>query len=682
MPRRQSSIIGHPWILDVIVKYEAGTLKGRPVTAQVVQFVKMPGNTSDNPGDPAAVVHVSDRKFYIRADITKEAKETMERGTDHFTLADIKYKIIILKKYSVCFLEHQELESCEFYITVHNFTLFPMETDNVESTNCNLIPDVRKMIKMRWQNYIAELAMKENSSDTSLTQLLNMANEDNLNVLKSLAEQCLDLVGDSNQRTAQAISKWGAASWKNDDNEHKHTVSTNVLQISPDEEAALAQIQEFQKDAHVTSDLEIPLPDVQTSSQSSSLPYSSTFSPEELYYDVPETPSDDPWNALQSLYVSLSSGSASQTKESSPVVQHSGDEGNVVDPDSSTPELLPYLDKDTTSGVQEKSAEISPLIVSDCPVNQEPPEKHEIMRCKEVNPTDATFCSNDTISCEQRTYLHNRHGHLSSVQRHRSPILSPVVGRRKQTQGVSSGLECAMRPLVFPTEEQETSGTSYTVTARRSIKRKLITEDSDVPTSASGETRQHSESPYNERSSIQNNLITTCSTGEKNDQVHDDKESRIESFNKLNGMAPKSSHKASRLQELTRNVNTGNSEEYVKSPAKKRPQPCQSSFTESNYCLDGDTRTHLVTESMAKSRIDHNEEAASTAHSHASPCKVREIELELLTDKPRHYDGTNFQYKYKPHSRDLQARVNAIRFPTELYEWALKILSETEEHVP
>ncbi|CAH2284205.1 Hypothetical predicted protein [Pelobates cultripes] len=693
--RPQHSIIGHPWILDAIAKYDSRNHKNKPVPAQVVEFVKMPSSSTNDPEDPAAVVHISDRKYYIRAIITKEAQETMERESDHFTLARVKNKIIILKNYTVCFTELEDLRACEFYITVHYFTMIPMETNSVDLLNCNMDPGVHKKIKELWQNYMAELAVKECSQDVSLTQLLNIANEDKLNALKSLAEECLDL-GKTNQETQQAITKWGTESFKNKDNSNRFTVSMNDLLIPPNEEDALNQMKEFTNAIDVTSDPEDSIDEVHTSGESS-LPYSTALSSEneEPYCDVLETQLGNPWNKLQSLCVSLSSGSASQTKESSPFVPQSSEEDIFVDPDSSTPDLcLLHVDDPAAKDVPKNVDENSPLIFSDSLTDQDPSEQHDKILCNSMSLLDG----NTTLMCVQKKHSNVQSSPISPVRQLRSPQsqLSEIKqGKMNSTMSPCIESEVSLRKvrcLVFPTEvrseDSESRGALFTTRSRKAIKRKQISEDSDVTSTDFNKMNNQLESAHKEGPNNKKDCVTVKSTGEKHTSVND-KEIENNMNERTNFGIELNSYFENELEkqeQVVRKINIRKSKECINTLVKKKQEPYLSSFTARTiHCLNKDRENEVVsTGSIASNQNNHVGETTNEERTKAQGCKVMKTTpvIDPNTSNVIHYDGTHFQYKYKPPSADLCTRVNSIRLPSDLYQWAVKILSETQEEVP
>ncbi|KAM8966967.1 adrenocortical dysplasia protein homolog [Pelodytes ibericus] len=692
---RDGSCIGHPWILDVIAKYDTGSVKNKPVPAQVVEFVKMQESSSDDSECPAAVVYISDRKYYIQAIITKEAQDKLERENDHFTLASVKNKIIILKNFTVCFTELEDLKSCEFYLTVHHFTIMPMETNNVDIMNCNKDPEVQKKIKELWQNYMTELAMKESSSDVSLTQLLNIASEENFSALKSLAEQCLDLDGPANQEIPPALTKWGAESREDKNDTNRFTVSMNLLLIPPHEEAALDQMTEYRNSMDVSSDLDDPVDNVHIDDQSSL--YSTAFSnqQEEPIYDITETQSANPWNKLKSLSVSVSSGSASQAKETSFLIQQSSEEELVVDADSSTPDLsLPHL-----NGSPENPDEISPLIFSDISAKQELAGEPEDITVSQV---EVPFNSNTSLTCEQKN-LDARNNPISPVLLHSSPesrlsILSNV--KLSPIFSVSSEYKVSpqnVRRLVFPTEGREDECESrrllYNVRARKAIKRKRTSDDSDATSSDLENVDNEAEAvlrpalrpqPKGEQDSVRiqsgENEVVVLDTDEENESMS------ILQLGPRDKTATDANLEKEKQQGCVRKINMGNSKVCGNSPVTRKSQLCHSSLDSTSvHLLKKDVgNKEVTTDISAISRTILTVESSIRAPTRTIAYKKNGTApvIELNTNKMRHYDGTLFQYKYKPPSEDLCARVNSIRLPTDICEWAVKVLSETQEEVP
>ncbi|XP_073406224.1 adrenocortical dysplasia protein homolog isoform X2 [Dendrobates tinctorius] len=308
------SLIGYPWIIDCIANYDSTADKQKPVPGQVVEFLRMPDCSvySEACQYPETVINISDQKYYIRAVITKEAQEKLESEDEHFSLATIKNKIIILKKFCMCFTAVEDLRRCEFYLTVQHFSVLPMETNTVDILNCNMEPGVRKKMKELWQNYMTELEMNGTSpdmnlSDVSLTQLLMIANEEKFSALKSIAEQCLEL----NPSVIEDVPQQGKNFWsmqrkRNQENAERFVIPSDLLLIPPHEEAILELMTECRYEGPCTNE-----PADSSERDSSSQPYSTAPSTpyEEPIEEEPNGQSQNPWNKLQSICVSIATSS-------------------------------------------------------------------------------------------------------------------------------------------------------------------------------------------------------------------------------------------------------------------------------------------------------------------------------------------------------------------------------------
>ncbi|XP_068092922.1 adrenocortical dysplasia protein homolog isoform X2 [Hyperolius riggenbachi] len=331
------STVGYPWIIDAIAKYKGEPFTPKAVPAQVVEFLKMPERSNDC-RFPGAVLHISDPKHYIRAIITREAEETLDREDGHFTLAHIKNKIIILKKFTLSFEANEDPRFCEFYLTIQHFCVVPMEASPVDLLNCNADPGVRNKMKELWQRHMEELKVQQavsemNSSDVSLTQLLMIANEEKLNELKAIAEQCLDLDPFVTQDISpQARTTWRTEMQHNKDGTSSFSVPIKVLLIPPEEEAALEQMSAFRPDVNSSSDED----DYSSAGENCSPVYStarSSLSSDPV--DEAESQLGNPWDNLPSLCALSASGpiysSAVSSSPSKPVADAESQPGNPWD---------------------------------------------------------------------------------------------------------------------------------------------------------------------------------------------------------------------------------------------------------------------------------------------------------------------------------------------------------------
>ncbi|KAM4687782.1 adrenocortical dysplasia protein homolog [Discoglossus pictus] len=762
--------IGRPWILDALAKYETANVKYKPVPAQVVEFVKMQDGASEDPQCPAAVVHISDRKYYIRGIITREAKNTMEREDEHFTLADIKNKMIILKDFNVCFTEVEDLKCCEFYITVQKFCVLPMETDSVDLLNCNMNPEVRKKIVELWQNYMAaEIALSESSadmnlSDVCLTQLLNAANDDVFDILKSCAEQCLDL--DSPQENLQSMTKWGAER-REDKSANPFSIPMNLLLIPSHEEAALAVMEEFRNDT-VTSNGDDPV-DEQTNKGFSPMSFSTALSPmcEDPMDDMPTTQTVNPWNKLPSLCLSVTSSSASQTKSSSPIAHQSSEEESV-DPDSSTPDIFDRNLPVPNNASHEKLNEISPLFFSDRSqhsdrsVIQETTNESDDTMCKQVTSLGPTFGSSSILPCGQArrksegstsphilqsslctssnllcgqvdrklegssTPLQSAFGTNFSVPHgqagrkaegqptqckllpvtqsaHSSPnSTSPLQSSQtKMSLGshvnlspiVCTGPErdCSpknIRRLIFPSaqEAKETKRNHNQLRERKAVKRKKDFEETDYLFTEADIVDNHEE-PIRKVEVRRLKTVSNTCLEEDNTTLGDTNAETKKVTNIIIMEDPTALNKNIEKQQ-------GEQGRLIRKPSTANPTVFGNSFDKTVPNINCPTKQRLpemkrteevraAIESATTSRASVKKASSTAARKPALTFYTKEKNIQPVIEmnhgKMTHYDGSPFQYKYKPPSQDLCTRVNSIKLPSDLSEWAVKYLSEQDE---
>ncbi|XP_029446410.1 uncharacterized protein LOC115085032 [Rhinatrema bivittatum] len=354
-----------PWVVELLVNYEAA-VDGRQkaVPAQVVEFVKMQNNVEDSQC-PAAVVHISDRTYYIQAVITKEAKQRFEEEEEHFAFPDIKGKIVILKDFTVQFKAEEDLKNCEFYLRIQHFDMLPMETDSVDLLNCNMHPEVKKKIRTLWQDHMEELCMKDTGcSDGPLTQLLMVMNEENLCTLKSTVLECLSLQETDQQpgtsrasyhpATGLKTARWNAERPKS---QTIFSVPLSLLIIPAEEVVALNNLAEWKDDFIVMSDhersAESHVEDMSTTKESPCealvTPQTSVSSPvyEEQRNESKTQPDLFPWDDLSFQCQSIASSSAetrvSPQSDESLETAHQVRNVKKVDyplPDSSTPDDL------------------------------------------------------------------------------------------------------------------------------------------------------------------------------------------------------------------------------------------------------------------------------------------------------------------------------------------------------
>ncbi|XP_030313958.1 uncharacterized protein LOC103538971 isoform X2 [Calypte anna] len=180
-----------PWIVNLLVNYEQLDTTENLLAGQVLRVLSDP-SPPDQPGIlQDAVLHISDGSYYIRVVIASEALKAEENTHMQLRLSSLICRVIVLQKYTVCFQEEARLEDCEFYLTAQRFIVLPMERQRLESPNGNQEPLVLEKIKELW---LRSLALKNApSSEPSISQLIDAIGENQLEVLKENAEECLDL---------------------------------------------------------------------------------------------------------------------------------------------------------------------------------------------------------------------------------------------------------------------------------------------------------------------------------------------------------------------------------------------------------------------------------------------------------------------------------------------------------
>ncbi|NXW50367.1 ACD protein, partial [Nyctiprogne leucopyga] len=151
-------------------------------------------------------------------------------------LSSLVCRIIVLQKYTVCFREEARLEDCEFYLTAQQFIVLPMERQRLESSDGNQEPSVLQKIKELW---LRSLALKNApSSEPSISQLIDAIGQNQLEVLKENAEECLDLLVPKDTPTTGKdevpVTQWEAE--RKQEQGEVFVVLANTLVIPPEEE--------------------------------------------------------------------------------------------------------------------------------------------------------------------------------------------------------------------------------------------------------------------------------------------------------------------------------------------------------------------------------------------------------------------------------------------------------------
>ncbi|XP_059680785.1 adrenocortical dysplasia protein homolog [Gavia stellata] len=332
-----------PWIANLLVNYEQLDANENLLAGQVLRVL----SDSTAPGQPGvlqdAVLQVSDGSYYIRVVITSEALRAEENTHMQLRLSSLICRIIVLQKYTVCFREEARLEDCEFYLTAQRFIVLPMERQRLESSDGNQEPSVLQKIKELW---LRSLALKNApSSEPSISQLIDAIGQNQLEVLKENAEECLDLrMPNDTPATVKdevPVTQWEAER-KKEQGEDIFTVPANTLVIPPEEEAVACDASKADTSEATPgkSDDDRTVPgDSSVVSQAS--PAESTALSESS-----EGSLDNPWNRLPPISLTLnSSGEKTLQHDLSPKTQQD------VAADSNTPDLLEPCSQDTPEGL-------------------------------------------------------------------------------------------------------------------------------------------------------------------------------------------------------------------------------------------------------------------------------------------------------------------------------------------
>ncbi|NXC70396.1 ACD protein, partial [Anhinga anhinga] len=254
-------------------------------------------------------------------------------------LSSLICRIIVLQKYTVCFREEARLEDCEFYLMAEQFIVLPMERQRLESSDGNQEPSVQQKIKELW---LRSLALKNApSSEPSISQLIDVIGQNQLEVLKESAEECLDLrmpkEMSATMKDEVPVTQWEAER-KKEQGERIFVVLANTLVIPPEEQTVTCDASKADKSetapGNSGDDRTVP-GDLSVISQDS--PAESTALSESL-----EESLDNPWNRLPLISLTLNS-SDEKTYQDEPSLKTQPD----VAADSNTPDFLEPCDQDS-----------------------------------------------------------------------------------------------------------------------------------------------------------------------------------------------------------------------------------------------------------------------------------------------------------------------------------------------
>ncbi|KAI1235502.1 hypothetical protein IHE44_0002377, partial [Lamprotornis superbus] len=311
-----------PWIADLLVNYEQLDVHENFLAGQVVRVL----SDSTAPGQPGvlqdAVVQVSDGSCYIRVVITPEALQAEENAHLQLRLSSLNCRIIVLQKYTVCFQDEARLEDCEFYLTAQQFIVLPMQRQRMESSDGNQDPSVVKKIKELWLRNLA--VRNAPNSEPSVSQLIDAIGQNQLEILKENAKECLDLQKSKEKPVTVEdevpITQWEAER-KKEQGEDVFMVPVSALVIPPEEEAVVCD-----------------------SSEATSAGYTGAASP--TLSDSLEGSLDNPWNRMPSLSLTPSSSDEKTFQPDSPLKTQKD-----VAADSNTADLLEVCSQGSPEGL-------------------------------------------------------------------------------------------------------------------------------------------------------------------------------------------------------------------------------------------------------------------------------------------------------------------------------------------
>ncbi|NWU51580.1 ACD protein, partial [Dromas ardeola] len=258
-------------------------------------------------------------------------------------LSSLICRIIVLQKYTVCFREEARLEDCEFYLTAQRFIVLPMERQRLESPDGNQEPAVLQKIKELW---LRSLALKNApSSEPSISQLIDAMGQDQLEVLKENAEECLELqMSKETPATVKdevPVTQWEAER-KKEQGEDVFMVPADILVIPPEEAAVASDASKADTCEAIPrkSSDEMTVPgDLGVISQASSAE-STALS------ESSEGSLDNPWNRLPLISLTLNSSDEKTFQQDVPPKTQQD-----VAADSNTPDLLEQCSQDSAEGL-------------------------------------------------------------------------------------------------------------------------------------------------------------------------------------------------------------------------------------------------------------------------------------------------------------------------------------------
>lgn len=232
---------------------------------------------------------------------------------------------------------------CEFYLTAQRFIVLPMERQRLESSDGNQEPSVLQKIKELW---LRSLALKNApSSEPSISQLIDAIGQNQLEVLKENAEECLDLrmpkETPATVKDEVPVTQWEAER-KKEQGEDIFMVPANILVIPPEEEAVACDASK----ADTTEATPGKSGDDRTVPGDSSVVSQASPAESTALSEGSEGSLDDPWNRLPLISLTLNSSDEKTFQDDlSPKTKQD------VAADSNTPDLLEPCSQDSPEGL-------------------------------------------------------------------------------------------------------------------------------------------------------------------------------------------------------------------------------------------------------------------------------------------------------------------------------------------
>ncbi|NWR22423.1 ACD protein, partial [Emberiza fucata] len=263
-------------------------------------------------------------------------------------LSSLNCRIIVLQKYTVCFQDEARLEDCEFYLTAQQFIVLPMQRQRMESSDGNQDPSVVKKIKELWLRNLA--VRNAPSSDPSVSQLIDAIGQNQLEILKENAEECLDLWKSKEKPVTVEdevpITQWEAER-KKEQGEDVFMVPVSALVIPPEEEAVVCDSSEAVSAGYTDTNQAAPgkSSDDRTVPGDASVLSQISCVGSPALSDSLEGSLDNPWNAMPSLSLTPSSLDE-KTFQSDPPLKTQKD----VAADSNTTDLLEVCSQSSPEG--------------------------------------------------------------------------------------------------------------------------------------------------------------------------------------------------------------------------------------------------------------------------------------------------------------------------------------------